>query len=52
VVAFNSEESRAAKNVAFIEENFGHPQKNIEVRTNVPRFFLLRHIVKLWHTRG
>jgi len=30
VVAFNSRESRAAKNVAFIEEKFGYPEKDIE----------------------
>jgi len=32
VVEFNSEESRATKNVAFIEEKFGYPKKDIEVR--------------------
>lgn len=37
VVAFNSEESRATKNVAFIEGNFGYPKKDIEVRTKVPQ---------------
>lgn len=28
----NSDESRATKNVAFIERNFGYPKKDIEVR--------------------
>jgi len=30
IVAFNSEESRAKKNVAFIEEKFGYSKKDIE----------------------
>lgn len=38
VVAFNSEESRATKNITFIEENFGYPKKDIEVRIKAPRF--------------
>ena len=37
VVAFNSDKSRATKNVAFIEENFGYLKKDIEVRIKVPR---------------
>jgi hypothetical protein len=38
VVAFDSEESRTTKNVPFIEEIFGYPKKDVEVRIKIPRF--------------
>ena len=50
IVAFNSEESRAKKNVAFIEEKFGYSKKDIEVRLKGSSTVM--QIANVMHRRG